>query len=255
MPSPSAGQGASLLLEIYHAGGFINPAATIGAPSDVVVDEDGRIYTPHPSADGSMPMVPMIDLRDTGAAGAAAVLSAARLSGLETGGSVGLVGDAGSTVFTLEMPDGSEVVTRVGAMGPGGPGAPGGSSGSAAAPGAAALALLARLTDPAAPWPPSSTPAQAFEPTAYQLWVAPEAAAGVGAATVAWPLATDPNQFGAPVASSLGVAGLRSGEVTGEQATALAKALGSMTAGSDLVSQGHAYRVWVRPMLPDELGS
>jgi hypothetical protein len=170
---------------------------------------------------------------------------------------VGVAGDAGSTVFTLETPDGSETVTRVstaGPGGPGGPGAPGGSSDASSAPGAAALALLARLTDPAAPWPPSAAPAKAFEATAYEVWVAPEAAGGVGSATVSWPLAADPNAFGKPVASDLGVPGLRSGVVSGDQAVALAKAVGALTAGADVVYQGHAYKLWVRPMLPDELG-
>lgn len=254
VPSPTAGQGASLLLEIRHAGGFINPAATIGAPSAVVVDTDGRIFTPHSPAGGSTPLIAGIDVRDTGSAGAAAVLAAARDAGLGTGGNVGVAGDSGSTVFRLETPDGSEVVTRVGSAGPAGPGVPGGSGGSSTAPGAAALALLARLTDAATPWPPSSTPAMALEPTAYEVWVAPETAGGTGAATGSWPLAADPNLLGSPATPDLGVAGLRSGEVAGDDAAAMAKALGSMAAGSDLAYQGHAYRVWVRPMLPDELG-
>jgi hypothetical protein len=254
-PSPSTGGSASLLLEVRHEGGFINPAATIGASSAVVVDTDGRIYTRHVNSDWSTPLIPRIDVRDTGISGAAAVLAAARDAGLDAGGSAGVAGDSGSTVFTLETPDGSEVVTRVGAMGPGVPGVPGGSGDASAVPGAPALALLARLTDTAAPWPSSSAPARAFEPTAYEIWVAPDAAGGVGAATVNWPLTTDPNQFGAPVASDHGVAGLRSGEVSGDQAAVMATALGSMAANSDLAHQGHAYRVWVRPMLPDEFGS
>jgi hypothetical protein len=252
--SQGADQGASLLLEARHVGGFINPAATIGAPSALVVDTDGRIYTPHVGADGTTPMIPTIDVRDTGAAGVTAVLAAARDAGLATGGNSGVVGDSGSTVFTLVNPDGAEVVSRVGMVGPGGPGAPGGSGGSSSAPGAAALALLARLTDPATPWPASAAPAKTFEPTAYEVFVAPEAAGGVGAATGNWPLAADPNLFGKPGAANLGIADLRSGTVTGDQATTLAKALAAMAAGSDLIYQGHAYRLWVRPMLPDELG-
>ncbi|HEY5629825.1 MAG TPA: hypothetical protein VIR16_09970, partial [Candidatus Limnocylindrales bacterium] len=122
-------------------------------------------------------------------------------------------------------------------------------------PGAAAIALLTRLTDPAAPWPPSPAPAARFAPTAYEVWVAPEAAGGVGSATTAWPLATDPNLFGAPAASPPGVPGLRSGIVAGGDAATLMRALGGLAAGTDLVYQGHAYRVWVRPLLPDELGS
>jgi hypothetical protein len=257
--SPGGGPAAQLLLEVRSEGGFINPAASIGSLPLVVVDADGRIYT-RAAPDGGATLVPQVLVRDTGAAGAAAILAAARAAGLADGsGAGGVAADTGSTVFTLEL-DGTEVVTRVAPGGPaggpvGGPGVQPGASGDASpAPGATALDLLAKLGDPTTPWGNATTAPVAYRPSAYRVWVAPMAAGVTDGARAAWPLPSDPNTFGAPAGATLGVDGLRSGVVDGAEATALGTALAPLDAGSTLSFAGHAYQVWVRPLLPDELG-
>jgi len=257
VPSPSPSQAASLLLEVRTGGGFINPSAGIGALPTVVVDTAGRIYLPVTAPDGPRPLVPLVQVRDTGAAGAAAILAAAQTAGLVDGtGGGGVAADTGSTVFTLEV-NGSEVVTRVAGGGPvGGPGIhPGASGGPSAAPGAAAIDFLAKLTDPTTSWGGAAAAATTYTPTDYRVWVAPEAAGGTGGAAAAWPLTTDPNVFGSPAATNFGVDGLRSGVVTGTDAGGFAQALVSVPTGSDLSFAGHAYRVWVEPLLPVAVGS
>ena len=257
VPSPSPSQAASLLLEVRTGGGFINPAATIGALPTVVVDTAGRIYLPVAGLDGPLPLIPVVQVRDTGPAGAEAILAAAKTAGLVDGsGGGGVAADTGSTVFTLEV-NGTEVVTRVANGGPsGGPGVhPGASGGPSAAPGAAALDFLARLTDPTTAWGGATATPTTYTSTDYRVWVAPEATGGTGAATTAWPIATDPNTFGSPAASDFGVAGLRSGVVGGVGVDGFVRALSSVPAGSDLSYAGHAYRVWVEPLLPVAVGS
>lgn len=262
MPSASAAQ-AQRLLEVHSEGGFINPAASLGALPTVVVDIDGRIYAPAVAQDAPS-MIPGVTVRDFGAAGASAILTAAKAVGLVDGtaGGGGVVADTGSTVFTLET-GGNEVVTRIaGGGGPvGGPGGPGvhpGDSGSgpggSMTPAAAALAFLAKLVDPAVNWGGAAATEAVYEPTAYRVWVAPIAAGGTGGTAAAWPLTADPNTFGAPAAASFGVDGLRSGVVSGRDAGAVAQALATVPAGSTLSFGGHAYQIWIRPLLPDELG-
>ena len=244
-----------MLLEVRSGGGFINPAAGIGALPTVVVDTAGRIYLPGQAADGSTPLIPIVTVRDTGATGAAAILAAAKAAGLVDGsGGGGVMADTGSTVFTLEV-DGSEVITKVAAGGMGGgPGIhPGASGDASAAPGAAALDFLAKLTDPATGWGGASAAPTTYAPTEYRVWVAPDAA-GTGGATAPWPLAADPASFGAPAAANLGVDGLRSGVVSGPDAVTLASALEKVLGGTDLRAKGTPYRVWIEPLLPVAVG-
>jgi hypothetical protein len=260
-PSASESTAAQRLLEVHSEGGFINPAASIGALPTVVVDADGRIYTPAGAPDGPLPLIPGVTLHDTGATGATAILEAAKAAGLVDGtGGGGVVADTGSTVFTLDVA-GDEVISRVANGGPAGPGGPGvhpgasgGTEGGSPAPGAAALELLGKLTDTTTPWGGASANAVPFTPSAYRIWVAPIAAGGTGGVAAAWPLTADPTAFGTPAAADFGVDGLRSGVVSGPDATTLATALVSVEAGSTLSFGGHAYQVWIRPLLPDELG-
>ena len=149
-PTPAP---VGLLLEVTSEGGFINPSASIGALPRVVVETDGRIFTPASAPDGSQPLVPPVEVRDTGPGGAAAILAAIRAAGLDTERSGGMAADTGSTVFTAVI-DGETIVSRFAAGGPGGPGGPGVGArcarraGAPAPPGADAFALLARLTGP-----------------------------------------------------------------------------------------------------------
>jgi hypothetical protein len=267
-PSTADPAAAGLLLEVTSEGGFINPTASIGSLPRVVVDADGRIFVPAAAPDSSQPLVPPVEVRDTGPGGAAAILAAIRAAGLDTEGSGGLAADTGSTIFTAVI-DGETIVSRFasggfgGAGGPGGGGVPGGPGGGAssppdassppAAPGADAFALLARLTDPAETWGAAAAPVtQPFTPDAYLVFVAPAGAATGDAA--AWPLSTAPDTFGTPALADRGVAGLRSGAVTGADARTLAAGLATAQAGSPVASGGSAWSVWVRPVLPDETG-
>ncbi len=249
-----------------NEGGFINPAASIGALPQVVVETDGRILLPAPMPDASQPLVAPVEVRDTGPAGAAAILAAMRAAGLDTEGSGGVAADTGSTVFTAVI-DGETIVSRFAAGGPGGPGGPGrpggpgvpggsgspDASGAPATPGAAAFALLARLTDPGETWGAATAPVAApFVPDAYLVYVAPAGAAGADVAR--WPLAAAPEAFGTPTLPDRGVTGLRSGVVTGADARALAEGLAGLPAGSPVASGDMAWSVWVRPVLPHETG-
>ena len=266
-PSPSASPAAAgLLLEVTTEGGFINPSATIGALPLVVVDTDGRIFTPA-AVPGTSTLVPAVDVRDTGAAGAAAIREAMRAAGLDVegagGGSGGIVADAGTIVFTAVI-DGVEVVNRVsgggpgpigGVGGPGRPGASGDGNTASGSPGPAAVALLGRLRDSSQAWGAATAPTSTrLVPVAYRTWIAPLPGGTAGAASVAWPLTGDPSEFGTPAAADLGIAGLRTGIVAGADVAALDRALATAAPGTVLTAGDTVWQVWIRPLLPDEGG-
>jgi hypothetical protein len=117
------------------------------------------------------------------------------------------------------------------------------------------MALLTRLTDPTETWGATGTVATTYAPLGYRLWLAPADAGASGASTVAWPLAGDPASFGSPAAVDFGVTGLRSGIVTGADATTLGTALAKAQAGATVTSGGKSWQAWIRPLFPDELGS
>jgi hypothetical protein len=257
--APSVGDAPALLIEVTSEGGFINPAASIGALPTVAVDTDGRIYTPAgPPADGTSPLVPAVDVRDVGAAGAGRILDAFRAAGLDHEGSGGIAADTGSVVFTVVI-DGTEIVSRFArGGGPGGPGEPGGpgmpgASGGNGGNASAAFDLLSRLIDPTEAWGnATAAPATPYVPLGYRVYDAPT---DVQAGTpVAWPLTEALDAFGVPSVPDFGVAGLRSGIVVGADAGRLATALAQAQSGTEFSSAGRTYTLWVRPMLPDELG-
>ena len=266
---PSAGPGGSpvpsnppattppapgLLLEVTSEGGFINPSASLGAVPAVVVDTDGRIYTPAVAAGGSAaPLVAAVDVRDVGPAGAARILEAIRAAGLDhEGAGGGIVGDSGSSVFTVVL-GGNTIVSRFGQAG--GPGRPGGGGpGASGDPTAMAFDLLTMLTDPSQGWGSAAAPATRYSPVGYRVFEAPGAPTSTpGGASVPWPLAPGLVGFGAPAVPDRGVSGLRSGVVTGADATALASALAAATPATAFTSGGQPYTLWVRPLFPDEL--
>ena len=231
-PSPSDAAVPGLLLEVTTEGGFINPASRLGQVPTIVVDDDGRIYTPGAPTGDTEPLVSPVDVRDVGAAGAAAIRGAISAAGLdqEEGGGGGVAADTGTTVFTT-LVDGDTVVNRfvAGHGGPGGPGAPGAGApgggtagspepGASIDPASAAFALLARLTDPSETWGSTGATTAPYHPAAYRVFAAPVPAnAGSTSAepAPAWPLATPLAAFGTPAVATLGVDGLRSGIVTG----------------------------------------
>jgi hypothetical protein len=261
-PSPSAAAVPGLLLEVTTEGGFINPASRIGDVPSIVVDDDGRIYTPGAPGGDTQPLIPPVDVRDVGTVGATAIEVAIAAAGLdqEEAGGGGIAADTGTTVFTT-VANGDTIVNRF-VAGPGGPGRPGGGSdgspvpGASSDPAAAAFALLDRLTDPTESWGATGATASPYHAAAYRVFVAPAAAdTDLASAPPAWPLATPLASFGTPAAATLGVDGLRSGIVTGADATAVANLAHSLAAGATVESGGQTWTLWIRPLFPDELAS
>jgi hypothetical protein len=271
-PSDQPAVGPGLLLAVTSEGGFINPVVTLGAMPQVVVDDDGRVYTAAGASldSGETPLIPHVDVRDLGSTGATAIADAIRAAGLDLEhDNVGVAADAGVTVFTVVL-NGVEVVNRftLGGGRPGGPGLPGGLPGVPGANGpgdqtpdpaaAAAFALLARLTDPSETWGVSDAASTTYEPVAYRVYAAPGAvpAEPDSASPVpSWPLATGLDAFGTEAVPDLGLAGLRTGVVQGPDAAALASQLGPLPTGSVVTSGGGLWQLWIRPLLPDELGA
>jgi hypothetical protein len=279
--APSSADAPTLLLEVTTEGGFINPVATLSSIPSVVVDTDGKVYTPGLAA-GDGTLVAPVEVRDLGQAGATAILDAVRAAGLDRKEDApGIAADTGTTVFTALI-DGEEVVNRFVRSAPGVPGTPGGAGGEGLGGGAtgggtagggyggsggdqpspacsacggaasAAFDLLARLTDPGTAWGGSAGTPAPYAPAAYRLYVAPAAADATGT-RIAWPLATPIAAFGRPAVPDYGVSNLRTGVVTGDAAEALGKAVGSAPPDTLLTSDG-VWSVWARPLFPDELG-
>lgn len=235
----------ALLLEVTTEGGFIAPTAHLGQLPSVVVDTAGNIYTADPDA-AQTTLIPSAVVRNVGPAGAAQILAAIRAAGLdkENGGGGGINNpDAGVTVFTVDV-DGQEIVNRVVDNGAPGPGHPGGSPN----PGAD---LLNRLLDPSETWGATSVDSVPFTPTAYKIHAAPTTG-GEGTA-VDWPLTASLADFGTPATPNFGVMGLRTGAVTGSDASKVADAFASAAPDALARSDGETYQVWIRPLLPPEL--
>ncbi len=237
-PSPLA---ALRLLEVTTEGGFIGPAARLGQLPTVVVDTDGKIYMQAFDDSGASHLIPAVDVRDVGADGAAAITQAIHDAALDQNGDDGgAPGDTGVTIFTVEL-NGEQYVNRVVASGPGRPGG--------ASP---AIDLLNRLLDATDSWGASDATSSTYEPVAYRVYVA--ATDSAGSVTMDWPLATAPDQFGSPATPDFGVTGLRSGIILGDDASAFAAAVAGAASQETFIFSGHSYQVWVRPLLPDELG-
>jgi hypothetical protein len=276
-PSASASPSApvvELLLKVTSEGGFINPVASLNALPLVEVYSDGRILTPA-AADSiaPAPLLPAVDVRDVGPAGAAAIRQAIQGAGLDRPavGGPGIPGDSGSDTFAVTI-DGQTTETRLSGNGPGlggpgvgGPGGPGvgpeasadGSADPAAAERAAAFDLLARLSDPGQPWGGSAAPSTRYVPSGFRVFAAPGAPATDPATArppVDWPLATPLDQFGSTAQPDRGIAGLRQGAVIGADAAALAPVVAAATDSTAFRSGGAPWTLYVRPLLPDELG-
>ena len=256
-PSPSAAP-AALILKVTSEGGFINPAATLGALPLVEVYSDGRILTPAAGSTTGTLLLPVEDVRDVGAAGATAIVAAIKQAGLDTqsDSTSGVPGDNGTDVFDVTL-DGTTIENRISGNGPG-VGRPGGLGGSADPGHAAALDLLNRLLDPSELWGAGSAPETPFQPTGYRVFAAPVPPQGdpsTAPKPVAWPLSTPLASFGVPAVPDRGVQGLRQGAVVGADAATLAPILGAATIDTGFTSGGQTWTLYVRPLLPDELGS
>jgi hypothetical protein len=230
-----------MLLEVTTEGGFIAPSARLGDLPTVVVDTDGKIYTEAVDPSGTLHLIAGVDVRDVGTAGAAAILAAMHDAALDqNGGTTGVPGDSGVTVFTAEI-NGDEFINRVAQSGPGHPGG-----------GSPATDFLNQLLDPTVAWGGSTGTSSTYQPVAYRVYVAPTDSPSSD--VMDWPLATAPTDFGSPATPDFGVTGLRSGILTGADATAFAAAVAGATSQETFAAGGHSYQVWVRALLPDELG-
>ena len=254
--SSPAASAASLLLKVTSEGGFINPAATLAALPTVAVYADGRIMTPGPvDAIYPGPLLTPVAVRDVGPKGAAAILAAIKQVGLDapaTGGP-GIPGDAGTNVFTAVV-DGTTTTSRFARVQPGHPGGPVASGGDE---GAAALALLDRLLDPGETWGAPAATNSRYVPVGYRIYVAPgapQAAPQASQSPVAWPLSTPLAEFGTPAVPDRGITGLRQGVVLGTDAAALGPVLERASMLTAFTSGGSSYTLYVRPLLPDEVG-
>ncbi len=231
----------------------MNPASLLAVLPAVSVYEDGTILTPGPvDAMYPGPLLAPVSVRHVGAEGLSQIRAAIHAAGLDGEGSVapGVPGDQGVSVFTVIV-DGQPVVTRLaGLSGPPGPGQP-----SADPHRAAAGDLLARLEDPSETFGAPAAPPTTYAPTAYQVYVAPgapQADASTKQSPVAWPLSTPLATFGRPVVPDRGIAGLRAGVVSGNDARTLGPLLARATAITPFTSGGASYTLFARALLPDE---
>jgi hypothetical protein len=254
--SSPAASAAGLLLKVTSEGGFINPAATLAALPTVAVYTDGRILTPGPvDAIYPGPLLAPVVVRNVGPSGAAAILAAIKQVGLDTPATAGpgIPGDSGTNVFAAVV-DGKTTTSRfAGAQ----PGHPGGSAASGADEGAAALALLDRLLDPGETWGAPAATDTRYVPAGYRVYVAPgapQADPPASQSPVSWPLSTPLAEFGTPAAPDRGIAGLRQGVVLGADAATLGPVLERASMLTAFTSGGSSYTLYVRPLLPDEVG-
>ncbi len=96
-----------------------------------------------------------------------------------------------------------------------------------------------------------------YDPTGYKIYVVPGAPPADPSLTepdLAWPLATSLADFGSPAAADRGIVGLREGVVLDDDAAALAPILAQATTLTAFTSDGMSYTLYVRPLLPDEVG-
>lgn len=250
-PSPSAAA-ASLLLRVTSEGGFIGPAATVASEPAVSVYADGRILSPSP-IDAIYPSGFSLTYaeRDLGTTGATAIIAAIKAAGLDKPQTAddGVVADTGTTVFAVTI-DGVTTTSRFAASA--GPGRPGSDPAAAAAD-----ALYARLLDASDTWGTPSPVSATYRPVAIRIFAAPGGPTPDPAASqapLAWPLATSLASFGTPATPDRGIAGLRSGVVFGADLPALVSFLEKANTLTPVTSDGKAWTIWVRPLLPDESG-
>ena len=117
--------------------------------------------------------------------------------------------------------------------------------------------MLAALLDPDETWGAPATQATTYVPTAFRIFVAPGAPAAdptVSQPPAAWPLSTPLADLGTPAVPDRGIAGLRQAAVFGADAATLAPVLERATTLTAFTSGGAAYTLYVRPLLPDEIG-
>jgi hypothetical protein len=89
----------------------------------------------------------------------------------------------------------------------------------------------------------------------YRIFVAPGApVTQIKVKPIAWPLATPLDVFGTAAVPDRGIAGLRQGVALGDDAAKLEPLFKTATSATPFTSGGKNYTLFVRPLLPDELG-
>jgi hypothetical protein len=257
-----SGAPAALILKVTTEGGFINPVANLNALPIVEVYSDGRILTPGPvDAIAPGPLLAPVTVRTVGPSGASAIVAAIKAAGLDRASSAGpgVPGDSGTDIFSVVL-DGETVTTRLSGNGPGGgrPGVPGSVGGGSDDPGrSGAFTLLDRLLDPTDTWGAPAGQPTTYQPLGYRVFVAPGAPAEDASTPrppVTWPLASGLAAFGTPATPDRGIAGLRQGVVVGRDAAVLGPILEKGSQATPFESGGKEWTLYVRALLPDELG-
>jgi hypothetical protein len=251
---------------VSQAGGFIAPSAELGVLPSVSVYADGSIVLPGPAqAVDPAPALPSIVIERVSAAGLRTILDSARATGLADPTASfdgGPAPDAGVTLITIDI-DGLPRRVRVSSLGDA-------TRDGALDPKVAAArvrlrAFLASFDDlRKLVGPDLLGTAQPYRATALRLIVNPaDPSGGNGASAIAWPLGTPLAAFGAEVAATAtvsGAAGLngggaaRCGTVSGADLATLLSRAGSATVLTPWTSEGQAYGITFRPLLPDETG-
>ncbi len=250
-----------LVLRVEQVGGFVPPTVTLVRLPSVSLFGDGRLITEGAQTEiYPQPALPPLLVQLLTEAGVQRILELARDSGLlEKDASYfqGGVADAPTTVFTVNAGGGRHVV-RASALGfDRGPG-----SGHVLRGDLAALRALERfhgqLADPAAVLPAGSIgDSHPYELEALRLFVspgAPSSSSGPDEPAVVWPLSTPLAEFGTAVPDAGGLGPVRCGTVDGATLNELMPSVRRATQISPWTSDGEAFEIVFRPLLPDESG-
>ncbi len=253
-PSPTLGAN-DLLLRMETKGGFVAPQALLLRFPTFSLYGDGTVIT-----QGAQPAIypgpalPSLIATRLTPAGVAAVLQEARRAGLY-GPSVDYHGvmmpDAGTTVFTLNEPDRSHVISVTALGADPQPGVP-----------AAELAARKRLETFSAKlgdlrsWLPEGSvgPDTPYQPAGLRVFVSEGAPQGNGVTepSMAWPLSTPLSGFGSPLPTPVQGGPARCGVVTGADLATLLPSVQKATEITPWTSEGTTYTLSFRQLLPDE---
>ncbi|HET9614584.1 MAG TPA: hypothetical protein VFP22_07215, partial [Candidatus Limnocylindrales bacterium] len=241
--------GAAQIVAAIRAAGLDRPStAGPGIPGDAgsdtfVVTLDGQTTTTRLSGNGPGGGRPGFPGGGSGGSGPS--------GGTDSGGGTGAGAGSGA-------PDAGSGAADAGS---GAPDAGGASlvpaAGGSADPGSAAFALLGRLTDPSETWGSAAVQPSIYQPLGYRIFAAPGAPTGdatTAQSPVAWPLSTPLDAFGTPAVPDRGVAGLRQGAVVGADAATVGPVFAKATQSTPFTSAGKPWTLYVRELLPDELG-
>jgi hypothetical protein len=244
------------ILRVETTGGFVPVEWVLTALPDYALYGDGRLIAPGPTTlefpGAALPNLRQIRLSE---AGMQALLREARAAGLLDGGASypgAPVTDVGTTVVTITAGGQTSEVSAYGL------GIEDGVPAEAVAPRQAILGFLELLADPTRL--PAGSVLEENQPYEVErLQVVARAATSQevaeSGAPVAWPLDGSLAEFGEPLTelqAQLGDA--RCGVVEGEEAEAAVAALARTTQLTPWESGGATWRVFVRPLLPDEVG-